>query len=196
MGSTSFRSHRVFKSDISVEDGALFGGGTVIVASKCCENNVYPRSYSWNIEFIGSEDVFVKRYLPETAYFFDDGLSQASYASNGKEFQEHLRRLYNSAGKLSLKSLHDMGFYGYSWPQSGIEKLGLSHGLKKYSYYLGTRFGKMLETVSDIERMIREAYAIAPSNGKNIWLGSLWRLDFEKANILNQAEDGARFNIF
>lgn len=196
MGSTSFSNHRVFKSDISVEDGALFAGGTVIVTSKCCENNVYPRSYSWNIEFIGSEDAFVKRYLPETAYFFDDGLSQASYASNGKKFKEHLKLLYNSAGKLSLKSLHDMGFYGYSWPQHSISKFGMSHGLKKYSYYLGTRFGKILETECDIDGMIREAYAMAPSNGKNIWLASLWRLDFEKANILNQAEDGALFKHF
>lgn len=196
MGSTTFIGHKVFKSHICVEDGALFAGGTVIVTSKCGENNAYPRSYSWNIEFIGSEDAFVKRYLPETSYFFDDGLSQASYASNGKEFQEHLKRLYNSADKLSLKSLHDMGFYGYSWPQESISKFGLSHGLKKYSYYLGTRFGKILETECDIERMIREAYAMAPSNGKNIWLGSLWRLDLEKANILKQAKDGAIFKHF
>lgn len=197
MSATLYCEHRVFKAaEIEVNDGVLFSGSTVIVAGNQCENNVHPHSYSWKIEFIGSEDTFVKRYLPETAYFFDDGLSQAPYIANGKQFRAHLNNLYSKASQLDLSSLKAMGIYGYSWPKKDVELLGISKGLKSFSYYLGDRYGKVLEKDSDVEDLINQSYKMAPSHGKYIWLSSLWPFDLGRATALRTAEDGCEFKVF
>ena len=196
MGATLFSQHKVFKSNVSVEENALFGNETIVVASKRCEKNVYPHDYSWCIEFIGSEDTFINRYLPETAYFFDDGLSQASYLKNGKEFQEHIKQLYNKAKYLTVDELREIEFYGYSWPDESVEKLSDSRGLKEFSYYLGKRHARVIKSEDDVYRMVKEAYAIVPSTSKYIWMSCLWRLDLERSNAISHAKNAEVFQVF
>jgi len=184
MGATLFREHKVFKMDLGIDDGSMFGGETVIVASLHCEKNCRPHTYKWSLEYIGGVDTFVSRYLPETAYFFDDGLSQCGYAPTGAAFKRHLKRLYNSAGLLTVDDLHSMGFHGYSWPEEQISKISDRSNLMKFSDWLGTRYAGKLDTDADVEKLIREAYEMVPSNVKNIWMFLLWRLDHTQVKKL------------
>lgn len=193
MGATLFREHKVFKMDLGIDDGSMFGGETVIVASLHCEKNCYPHTYNWSLEFIGGVDLFVNRYLPETAYFFDDGLSQGGHVPNGAAFERHLKKLYNTAGPLTVDELHSMGFHGYSWPEDQASKISDRSNLKTFTYWLGTRCAGKLDTDADVEKLIREAYEMVPSDAKNIWTFLLWRLDYTQVNQLQKAPDGTHF---
>jgi len=184
MGATLFREHKVFKMDLGIKAGSLFGQETVIVASLRCEKNVYPADYSWGIEFIGGVDTFLNRYLSETGYFFDNRLSQANHINSGVEYIRKIKALYNFAAPLTVSRLRDIGFYGYSWPDESITHITDCSHLMKFSDYLGVRHAAKLDHEKDVEWMIREAYEVVPADSKHLWLGRLWRLDYVDVNDL------------
>lgn len=193
MGATLFRKHAVFKMDLGLQDASLFGGGeTVCVASLHCEKNCYPHSYKWDFEFIGSVDLFQDRYLPETAYFFDDGLSQASYMPTGAAFTKHLKERYAKAGPLTVAAMQGMDWYGYSWSDTDVQLLTERAHLKEFTYYLGTRHAARVDDAGDIEKMVREAYQIIATS-ERVWLGRLWGLSASQVAELARVPDQTQF---
>lgn len=196
MGATLIRNHKVFKLDKSLS-GGHGPHEIVIVTSEHCSKNCFPHSYRIGIEFIGSAELFENSYLPKTAYFFDDGLSQSSTLKNGSAFTKHLKKLHQDAQYLTISDLHSLGYYGYSWPAEKVLHLKDPANLKTFSYWLGTRCGSAIATVDDMLRMIAEAGQIL-SNDKenNIWMSHLWSLDLDQIAKLQQAKDGTHFNVF
>lgn len=196
MGATIFRNHKVFRMDKAITSDPVLGG-VVIVTSEHCSKNCFPHTYSAGIEFIGSVELFENSYLPKTAYFFDDGLSQSSTLKNGSAFTKHLKKLYQEAKGLTISDIHSLGYYGYSWPVEMVPLLSDPTNLKTFSFWLGTRCGSAIATVDDMLRMIAEAGQIL-SNDKenNIWMSHLWSLDREQVEKLEQAEEGTHFKVF
>lgn len=193
MGATLFRKHAVYKMDLGLQAASMFGGGeTVCVASLHCEKNCYPHSYKWDFEFIGSVDLFQDRYLPETAYFFDDGLSQASYMPTGAAFTKHLKELYAKAGPLTVAAMHEMDWYGYSWSDTDVQLLTERAHLKEFTYYLGTRHAARVDDAGDVEKMVREAYQVIAAS-ERVWLGRLWGLSASRVAELARVPDGTQF---
>lgn len=196
MGATIFRNHNVFRLEKGITSDPV-QNGVVIVTSEHCSKNCFPHTYRAGIEFIGSAELFENSYLPKTAYFFDDGLSQSSTLKNGSAFTKHLKRLHQEAKYLTISDLHSLGYYGYSWPEEKVLHLKDKTNLKTFSFWLGTRCGSAIATVDDMLRMIAEAGQIL-SNDKenNIWMSHLWSLDLDQVAKLQQAKDGTHFNVF
>ena len=193
MGATLVRKHAVYKMDLGLQTASMFGGGeTVCVASLHCEKNSYPHSYKWDFEFIGSVDLFQDRYLPETAYFFDDGLSQASYMPTGAAFTKHLRELYAKAGPLTVTAMHEMDWFGYSWSDTDVQLLTERAHLKEFTYSLGTRHAARVDDAGDIEKMVREAYEVIAAS-ERVWLSRLWSLSAANVAKLARVPDGTQF---
>lgn len=196
MGATIFRNHKVFRLDKAITSDPVLSG-VVIVSSEHCSKNCFPHTYSAGIEFIGSVELFENSYLPKTAYFFDDGLSQSSTLKNGSAFTKHLKKLYQEAKGLTISDIHSLGYYGYSWPVEMVPLLSDPTNLKTFSFWLGTRCGSAIATVDDMLRMIAEAGQILSNDKKNnIWMSHLWSLDREQVEKLEQAEDGTHFKVF
>lgn len=197
MGATIFRDHKVFKLDLGLSDGSsMFGSETVIVVSDHCEKNCYPHTYKTSIEFIGSVDKFSNRYIPKTAYYFNDGLSQSATIKNGAAFQKVMQKLFAEARELTVADLHSMGFYGYSWPEEQTPRISDRSNLKTFSYWLGTRCAGRLDTEADMHKMIHEAYKIVSCDQDDIWMSRLWSLQADQVAKLQQVENGTRFKSF
>lgn len=178
MGSTLFRNHKVFKMDMGISDGdSIIGDETVVVVSEQCEQNCYPHKYKTNIEFIGSVDRFSNSYIPRTAYYFDDGLSKSPTIKNGSAFKRLMNTLFSEACPLTVNSLHNMGYWGYSWSEEDAGYIRDRANLTSFTNWLGTRYGAPISTDADIHMMIKQAYQIVNKDTNNIWMSRLWRMD-------------------
>lgn len=196
MGATLYKEFKVFKMDVGLQYDDLFGTSeTIVVASNHCEKNCFPHTYKWSFEFIGSLNSLQNIYLPKTAYFFDDGLSQSKTLANGKAFTSHVKSLYETAGPMKVNDLHEIGWFGYSWSEVTCSKFESTDHLKLFKYWLGTRYAARIETQADIESMLHEAYIAVPPGSEHPWIGCLWRLDASQVGKIQAAPVGTDFRM-
>ncbi len=193
MSTTLYRDYQVFKMDLGIATSAMSTSTTTIcVASLRCEKNCFPHAYRWSFDFIGSSENFIDRYLPETAFYFDDGLSEAWFLSGGLAFQRYLARLAVTAKPLTVADMHEMNWYGYSLDANDTALIADPSHLKEYMTSFGTRHAGIITTEDHVERMVRDIYQVK-ANSKRVWLPGLWRVERDMAAILAGAAYGTQF---